>query len=129
MEKSVLRARFGVSSFISREELGDREEAPGQTMERGFCRFNKQKETAAFSMTEIPPAGFCLSAFLLIHEQGWAAQSGSDGEAQPGGGTDIHRGARSLQDPRAPSWLELPSSHLIYKEAPRKQRGGSCSSN
>jgi ADP-ribose pyrophosphatase YjhB (NUDIX family) len=88
-------------------------------MERRFCRFNEQKETAAFSMTEIPPAGFCLSAFLLINEEGLRNRV-LMGKLNPEADW-THIGAldRSRVLAHSSGWM-LPSSHLIYKEAPQE---------
>src|SRR2546422_529730 len=43
------------------------------TTDRRFCRFNKSASTAAFSVTEIPQDGLCLSAFLIVTEAGHPA--------------------------------------------------------
>src|SRR2546425_9465494 len=38
------------------------------TTDRRFSRFSKSPATAAFSITEIPEDGVCLSAFLIVTE-------------------------------------------------------------
>ena len=87
--------------------------------DRKFCRFNKQPETAAFSVTEIPPSGFCMSAFLVItqqahHNRVLMGKLDPDADWEHVGALDK---SRALVHSRG--WM-LPSSHLIYKEPPQE---------
>jgi ADP-ribose pyrophosphatase YjhB (NUDIX family) len=87
------------------------------TTDRRFCRFNKSPETASFSVTEIPEDGLCLSAFLLVTEPRhprWVLM----GHMNPSAPWD-HLGALDpgRVEAHRHGWM-LPSSHLIFKEAP-----------
>lgn len=87
------------------------------TTDRRFCRFNRDPDTAAFSMTEIPSEGLCLSAFVLVSPKGQPNQV-LMGRMNPAAPWD-HLGAL---DPKrvavhGKGWM-LPSSHLIFREAP-----------
>ncbi len=89
------------------------------TTDRKFCRFNNQKETAAFSMTEIPVSGFCMSAFLVVTERDHAnrvmmGKLNPDADWEHIGALDI---SRILLHSKG--WM-LPSSHLIYRESPQE---------
>jgi ADP-ribose pyrophosphatase YjhB (NUDIX family) len=87
------------------------------TTDRQFCRFNKSPETASFSVTEIPPDGLCLSAFLIVTEARharWVLMGHMNPEAPwdhigalDPGRVEAHRHG----------WM-LPSSHIMFKEAP-----------
>jgi ADP-ribose pyrophosphatase YjhB (NUDIX family) len=89
------------------------------TTPRKFCRFNKQPETAALSITEIPPSGFCMSAFLVITEKGHRNRV-LMGKLNPEANWD-HIGALDMSRAvvHAKGWM-LPSSHLIFKEPPQE---------
>jgi hypothetical protein len=85
--------------------------------DRRFCRFNRDPDTAAFSITEIPPEGLCLSAFVLVSPAGKPPQV-LMGHMDPAAPWD-HLGGL---DPRrvklhSKGWM-LPSSHLLFREAP-----------
>lgn len=87
------------------------------TTDRTFCRFSSSPRTAAFSLTEIPPDGICLSAFLVV---GSAEPPGRVvmGRLNPDAPWD-HLGA--LDPERIAYWKDrwmLPSSHLLLREAP-----------
>ncbi|MEM0129084.1 MAG: hypothetical protein QXG65_02815 [Thermoplasmata archaeon] len=88
------------------------------TTDRRFCRFSRSPATAAFSVTEIPPDGMCLSSFLLLADAADPARI-LMGRLDPAAPWD-HIGA--LDPDRATAhavgWM-LPSSHLIYGESPR----------
>ena len=86
--------------------------------DRKFCRFNRQPETAAFSVTEIPLSGFCLSAFLVITQQDHGNRV-LMGKLNPAADWE-HIGALDMSRVLVHSkgWM-LPSSHLIYKETPQ----------
>ena len=89
------------------------------TTDRRFCRFNRDPDTASFSMTEVPAEGLCLSAFVVLNseENPSAVLMGHMNPAAPWdhigaldpGRVEIHR----------KGWM-LPSSHLIFREAPEE---------
>lgn len=88
------------------------------TTDRRFCRFNKEEETRAFGMPEVPDGGLCLSAFLVIASTDNPAGV-LMGHLDPDAPWD-HIGAL---DPRraevhSKGWM-LPSSHLVVKESPQ----------
>jgi ADP-ribose pyrophosphatase YjhB (NUDIX family) len=85
--------------------------------ERRFSRFSTAPETAAFSITEIPEGGVCLSAFLILSEYGHP-QRILMGHLNPEAPWD-HLGAldRSRITVHALGWM-LPSSHLLFQESP-----------
>lgn len=87
------------------------------TTDRRFCRFNHETETAAFSMTEVPSEGLCLSAFVLVSPKG---ESGRVlmGRLNPSAPWD-HIGALDPKrvEVHGKGWM-LPSSHLLFREAP-----------
>ena len=87
------------------------------TTDRRFCRFSRDPDTAAFSMTEIPPEGLCLSAFVLLSPRGRPYEV-LMGRMNPAAPWD-HIGAL---DPKrvtvhGKGWM-IPSSHLLFREAP-----------
>lgn len=89
------------------------------TTDRRFCRFSKSPKTAAFSVTEIPKHGFCLSPFLVISESGHPARI-LMGHLSPGAPWD-HIGALDMTRIEAHSqgWM-LPFSHLTFGESPEE---------
>jgi ADP-ribose pyrophosphatase YjhB (NUDIX family) len=89
------------------------------TTDRRFCRFNRDPDTAAFSMTEIPPEGVCLSAFVLLSPRGRPTEV-LLGRMNPAAPWD-HLGALDPKrvEVHARGWM-LPSSHLIFREAPQE---------
>src|SRR5438132_5639503 len=91
----------------------------GETMttNRRFARFSKSRETAAFSITEIPVGGVCLSAFLIVTETG-DPRKVLMGRMNPNAPWD-HLGALdpSRVEVHSRGWM-LPSSHLIFQESP-----------
>ena len=88
------------------------------TTDRRFSRFSKSRETAAFSITEIPAGGVCLSAFLIVTEAGHPAKL-LMGHMNPEAPWD-HLGALdpSRVEVHSRGWM-LPSSHLIFQESPQ----------
>jgi len=87
------------------------------TTDRRFSRFGKSRDTASFSITEIPVGGVCLSAFLIVT----AARDPEKvlmGHMNPDAPWD-HIGAldRSRAEVHSRGWM-LPSSHLIFQESP-----------
>ncbi|MFZ3355140.1 MAG: hypothetical protein WA549_00100 [Thermoplasmata archaeon] len=87
------------------------------TTERRFCRFSDSAETAAFSVTQIPKDGLCISTFVILREQGnpRAVLMGHMNPAAPWdqlGALDPER-----IEAHRNGWM-LPSSHLIYYESP-----------
>src|SRR5256885_14320646 len=91
------------------------------TTDRRFSRFSKSRDTAAFSITEIPAGGVCLSAFLIVTEAGHPAKL-LMGHMNPEAPWD-HLGALdpSRVEVHSRGWM-LPSSHLIFQEiAPRRR--------
>jgi ADP-ribose pyrophosphatase YjhB (NUDIX family) len=87
------------------------------TTDRIFCRFSTSPRTAAFSLTEIPADGICLSAFLVVES---TERPGRVllGRLNPEAPWD-HLGA--LDAERIAHWKDrwmLPSSHLLYRESP-----------
>ena len=86
--------------------------------DRRFCRFNASPETASFSVTEIPPDGFCISAFVVLQDptDPWRVLMG---HLNPHAPWD-HLGALdpSRVEVHRHRWM-LPSSHLIYGERPK----------
>jgi hypothetical protein len=89
------------------------------TTDRRFARFSKSPNTAAFSLTEIPDEGVCLSAFLLVTEARHPS-SVLMGHMNPQAPWD-HIGALdpSRIEAHSRGWM-LPSSHLIVREAPQE---------
>ncbi len=89
------------------------------TTDRRFCRFSKSPQTASFSVTEIPPDGLCLSAFLLVTESRHP-RFVLMGHMNPGAPWD-HIGALdpSRVEIHRHGWM-LPSSHLMFKEGPEE---------
>jgi len=87
------------------------------TTDRRFSRFSKSRDTAAFSITEIPVGGVCLSAFLIVTEVG-DPRKVLMGHMDPGAPWD-HIGALdpSRIEVHSRGWM-LPSSHLIFQESP-----------
>ncbi len=87
------------------------------TTDRKFCRFYKPADTP-FGMPEVPPAGLCLSAFLVITERGHANRV-LMGHLDPAAPWD-HIGALdpSRTVVHSKGWM-LPASHLIVKESPQ----------
>jgi len=87
------------------------------TTDRRFSRFNKSPATAAFSVTEIPDDGVCLSAFLIVTEAR-DARKVLVGHMNPKSPWD-HIGALdpSRVEAHSHGWM-LPSSHLIFRESP-----------
>ena len=88
------------------------------TTDRRFCRFNKPADTP-FGMPEVPAAGLCLSAFLVITEKGRGNRV-LMGHLDPTAPWD-HIGAldASRTAVHSKGWM-LPSSHLIVKESPQE---------
>lgn len=87
------------------------------TTDRKFCRFYAPADTP-FGMPEVPAAGLCLSAFLVISETDRANRvlMGHLDPAAPWdhiGALDSSRTAIHCQ-----GWM-LPSSHLLVKESPQ----------
>ena len=82
--------------------------------DRKFAGFGSSG-SPSFRMTGIPPAGFCLSSFLLITDRSGRVLMG---KLDPEYSWD-HIGA--LDDERkrrfSSRWM-LPSSHLLYGESP-----------
>jgi hypothetical protein len=87
------------------------------TTDRRFSRFSKSRETAAFSITEIPAGGVCLSAFVIVTETGHPTNV-LMGHMNPRAPWD-HIGALdpSRVEVHSRGWM-LPSSHLIFQESP-----------
>src|SRR5438046_5568350 len=87
------------------------------TTDRRFSRFSKSRETAAFSITEIPVGGVCLSAFVIVTETGHPTNV-LMGHMNPRAPWD-HIGALdpSRVEVHSRGWM-LPSSHLIFQESP-----------
>src|SRR5438445_12069768 len=87
------------------------------TTDRRFSRFSKSRDTAAFSITEIPVGGVCLSAFLIVTEAG-DPKKVLMGHMNPAAPWD-HIGALdpSRVEVHSRGWM-LPSSHLIFQESP-----------
>src|SRR2546427_2127991 len=87
------------------------------TTDRRFARFSKSPTTAAFSVTEIPDDGVCLSAFLIVTEAR-DARKVLMGHMNPKAPWD-HIGALdpSRVEAHSHGWM-LPSSHLIFRESP-----------
>ena len=87
------------------------------TTDRRFSRFSKSPATAAFSITEIPEDGVCLSAFLIVTEA-HDARKVLMGHMNPKAPWD-HIGALdpSRVEAHSHGWM-LPSSHLIFRESP-----------
>lgn len=85
--------------------------------DRTFCRFNRSPKTAAFSVTEIPADGMCLSSFVLLTDASDSLRvlMGRLDPAAPWdriGALDPERVQKN-----ATGWM-LPSCHLLYGEAP-----------
>jgi len=87
------------------------------TTDRRFSRFSKSPATAAFSITEIPDDGVCLSAFLIVTEAR-DSRKVLMGHMNPKAPWD-HIGALdpSRVEAHSRGWM-LPSSHLIFRESP-----------
>src|SRR5467141_3383829 len=85
------------------------------TTDRRFSRFSRSRDTAAFSITEIPVGGVCLSAFLVVTETG-EPRKVLMGHMNPDAPWD-HIGAldSSRVEVHSRGWM-LPSSHLIFQE-------------
>src|SRR2546428_12641134 len=85
--------------------------------DRRFSRFSKSPATAAFSVTEFPDDGVCLSAFLIVTEARDARKI-LMGHMNPKAPWD-HIGALdpSRVEAHSHGWM-LPSSHLIFRESP-----------
>jgi ADP-ribose pyrophosphatase YjhB (NUDIX family) len=89
------------------------------TTDRRFTRFSKAPATAAFSVTEIPAEGVCLSSFLIVTEtrQPTKVLMGHMNPEAPWdhiGALDQHR-----VELHSRGWM-LPSSHLIFRESPHE---------
>jgi len=87
------------------------------TTDRRFSRFSKSPATAAFSVTEIPDDGVCLSAFVIVTEA-HDSRKVLMGHMSPKAAWD-HIGALdpSRVEAHSHGWM-LPSSHLIFRESP-----------
>jgi hypothetical protein len=87
------------------------------TTDRRFSRFSKSPSTAAFSVTEIPDDGVCLSAFLIVTDTRDPKRV-LMGHMNPKAPWD-HIGALdpSRVEAHSRGWM-LPSSHLIFRESP-----------
>ncbi len=85
--------------------------------DRRFSRFSKSSSTAAFSVTEIPKDGFCLSAFLIVTDPRHPTNV-LMGHMNPDAPWD-HIGALDPKrvEVHSRGWM-LPSSHLIFGESP-----------
>ncbi|HKM78658.1 MAG TPA: hypothetical protein VJZ03_06245 [Candidatus Bathyarchaeia archaeon] len=85
--------------------------------DRKFTRFNKQQETMAFGMPEVPEGGLCLSAFLVITDT-HNPNNVLMGNLNPKAPWD-HIGALDPAriEVHSKGWM-LPSSHLIVYESP-----------
>jgi len=88
------------------------------TTDRRFSRFSRSRDTAAFSITEIPVGGVCLSAFLIVTEVG-NPKKVLMGHMNAEAPWD-HIGALdpSRVEVHSRGWM-LPSSHLIFQESPQ----------
>src|SRR6266511_4420677 len=88
------------------------------TTDRRFSRFSKSQDTAAFSVTEIPEGGVCLSAFLILTQTGGPSRI-LMGHMNPEAPWD-HIGALDPKrvEVHSRGWM-LPSSHLIFLESPQ----------
>ncbi len=86
------------------------------TTDRRFCRFNKLGDVD-FGMPEVPEGGLCLSAFLVLAENG-QPQRVLMGHLNPAAPWD-HIGAldASRTAVHSKGWM-LPSSHLLVNESP-----------
>ena len=88
------------------------------TTDRRFCRFTRPADTP-YGMPEVPAAGLCLSAFLVLTETGHPGHV-LMGHLDPEAPWD-HLGAldpsRTVVHRRG--WM-LPSSHLIVQESPQE---------
>src|SRR5437667_7996348 len=87
------------------------------TTDRRFSRFSKSPATAAFSVTEIPDDGVCLSAFVIVTEA-LDSRKVLMGHMSPKAAWD-HIGALdpSRVEAHSHGWV-LRSSHLIFPEWP-----------
>jgi len=87
--------------------------------DRKFMRFNKEPETMAFSMPEVPEGGLCLCAFLVITDSE-NPNSVLMGRLNPKAPWD-HIGSldASRVEIHSKRWM-LPSSHLILHESPQE---------
>ncbi len=85
--------------------------------DRKFCRFYAPADTP-FGMPEVPAAGLCLSAFLVLAEKGRGNRV-LMGHLDPAAPWD-HIGALdpSRTAVHSKGWM-LPASHLILKESPQ----------
>ncbi len=89
------------------------------TTDRRFCRFNRDPDTATFSITEIPPEGLCLSAFVVLNSEE-NPSAVLMGHMNPAAAWD-HIGAldRKRVEIHRNGWM-LPSSHFIFRESPEE---------
>jgi hypothetical protein len=90
---------------------------PSMTTSRRFCRFSDSPATAAFSVTEIPRDGLCLSTFVILRaqENPHAVLMGHMNPAAPW--DDLGALDPDRVEAHRHGWM-LPSSHLIYFESP-----------
>ncbi len=88
------------------------------TTDRRFCRFYAPADTP-FGMPEVPAAGLCLSAFLVVTERGHGNRV-LMGHLNPEAPWD-HIGALdpSRTVVHSKGWM-LPASHLMVKESPQE---------
>jgi ADP-ribose pyrophosphatase YjhB (NUDIX family) len=87
--------------------------------DRKFTRLNREPETTAFSMPEVPEGGLCLSAFVVITDP-QNPNSVLMGHLNPKAPWD-HIGALDASRVKVHSkgWM-LPSSHLMLHESPQE---------
>lgn len=88
------------------------------TTDRVFAAFARDGRHG-LGVAEVPPAGFCVSAFVVVSDR---SRAGTVllGHLNPGAPWD-HIGALDRERTIAHSkgWM-IPSSHLIYGESPRQ---------
>ncbi|MFZ0891372.1 MAG: hypothetical protein WB778_09760 [Thermoplasmata archaeon] len=84
---------------------------------RRFCRFSESADTAAFSVTQIPKDGLCISSFVILRSQEnpEAVLMGHMNPEAPWDDLGALDPAR-IEAHRS-GWM-LPSSHLIFYESP-----------
>jgi len=87
------------------------------TTDRRFSRFSKSRDTAAFSITEIPAGGVCLSAFLIVTEAGHPTKLLMGHMNPEAPWDDLGALDPSRVEVHSRGWM-LPSSHLIFQESP-----------